>query len=79
MGGFKVTSVSDLTRVLRKFQAGQPVSVEVYRAGSYKTLSVVPDERPREEADAVQPQQQPAMPESGSFGDWYDFYRDFFG
>ena len=78
-GGFKVTSVSDLTRVLRKFQAGQTVSVEVYRAGSYKTLSVVPDERPREEADAVQPQQQPTMPESGSFGGWYDFYRDFFG
>ena len=33
IGGYPVTSVSDLTRVLRKFAAGDQVSVEVYRNG----------------------------------------------
>ena len=87
VGGFKVTSVSDLTRVLRKFEAGETVSVEVYRTGSYKTLTLVLDEKPREEPQTqeTQPntspnfQQRPEVPESDDFEDWYDFFRDYFG
>ena len=87
IGGYAVTSVSDLTRVLRKFEAGQSVSVELYRTGQYKTLSIVLDEKPREETETEEPQpntnpnfqQRPNLPESDDFEDWYDFFRDYFG
>ena len=80
VGGYKVTSVSDLTRVLRKFEAGETVSVVVYRAGQNKTLSVTLDEKPQEEKTAATvPQQTPQLPQGGSFDDWYDIFRDYFG
>ena len=82
VGEYAVTSVSDLTRVLRKFEAGQTVSVVVYRSGQTKTLSVVLDEKPREETQTnidSNSQQYPSLPDSGSFGSWYDYYRDFVG
>lgn len=82
IGGYDVTSVSELTRVLRKFAAGQTVTVEVYRDGRYTTLSVVLDEKPREEEE-TQTQQQvqtiPGLPEGGSFEDFYNFFRDNLG
>ena len=84
VGGYAVTSVSDLTRVLRKFAAGETVSVEIYRSGSTKTLSVVLDEKPHEEpqtqaeqAPQQTPQQQ--MPGGDDFQQWYEYFRDYFG
>ena len=80
VGGYTVTSVSDLTRVLRKFEAGETVSVVVYRSGQSKTLSVTLDEKPREEQKAPEQQEQiPQLPDGKTFQDFYDFYRDFFG
>ena len=78
IGGYPVTSVSDLTRVLRKFKAGDQVSVEVYRNGEFKTLTLVLDEKPREEK---QPQQAPQqeMPGSDAFQEWYQYFQDYFG
>ena len=85
VGGYAVTSVSDLTRVLRKFKAGDTVSVEVYRSGQTKTLTMVLEEKPREETEPQTeqaPQQQmPAqqMPEGDDFQQWYEYFRDYFG
>ena len=84
VGGYEVTSVSDLTRVLRKFNAGQTVSVVVYRSGQNKTLSVTLDEKPQQEqtsaaAPQQTPEQAPQMPQGGSFDDWYDIFRDYIG
>ena len=78
VGGYDVTSVSDLTRVLRKFKAGDEVSVEVYRSGQTKILSVTLDEKPQQEqtTQAAQPQQ---MPQGDSFDDMYEFFREYFG
>lgn len=74
VGGYSVTSVSDLTRVLRKFNAGDAVSVEVYRSGQNKVLSVVLDEKPREEpAEETQPRQ------SQQGGSYWDPFREFYG
>ena len=77
VGSYDVTSVSDLTRVLRKFSAGESVSVKVYRSGNVKTLTVILDEKPREEVvaetqPATQPQQQ--MPGWDPFQDFYNFF-----
>jgi serine protease Do len=84
VGGYPVTSVSDLTRVLRKFAAGDTVSVEVYRGGQTKTLTVTLDEKPREEVqpepqtqEPQQPQQQ--MPGNDAFDEWYNYFKDYFG
>ena len=85
VGGYPVSSVSDLTRVLRKFAAGESVSVEVYRAGQVKTLTVILDEKPHEEpVQETQPQQtQPQQPQQwGSEGYWdpfQEFYDSFRG
>ena len=77
VGGYSVTSVSDLTRVLRKFAAGESVSVEVYRSGTVKTLTVVLDEKPREETTA-QTQPQQTQPDTSTWDPFQEFYN-FFG
>ena len=78
VGGYAVTSVSDLTRMLRKFKAGETVSVEVYRAGQMKTLTVTLDEKPREETEEpTQPQQN--QPETGFWDPFQEFYNRFGG
>ena len=84
VGGYSVTSVSDLIRVLRKFTAGDVVSVQVYRNGQIKTLSVTLDEKPHEEVQAeTQPQlpqeSQQQMPGGDAFQEWYDYFKDYFG
>ena len=80
VGGYAVTSVSDLTRMLRKFKAGDTVSVEVYRAGQMKTLTVTLDEKPREEPEEPVQTQQPeqSRQESGIWDPFQEFYN-FFG
>ena len=79
-------SVSDLTRVLRKFEAGQTVTVEVYRSGQSVEVSVVLDAKPREETQpaaqsGTQPntQQWPNLPRGNDFGDIYEYFRDYMG
>ena len=82
IGGYEVASVSDLTRVLRKFEAGESVSVVVYRSGAYKTLTVELDEKPREEVQTQQEQQsqlpQQTQPDGYSWDPFQEFYN-FFG
>jgi serine protease Do len=80
VGGYAVTSVSDLTRVLRKFHAGDTVSVEIYRNGRTVTLSVTLDEKPHEETQPQQPRQElPQANPDNQFQDWYDIFKDYFG
>jgi S1-C subfamily serine protease len=81
VGSYKVTSVSDLTRVLRKFEAGETVTVKVYRGGQNVSCLVTLDEKPREEQTAVQeqPQTTPTIPQGGSFEEWFNIFRDYMG
>ena len=82
LGGYEIGSVTELTRMLRKFEPGQTVSVTVYRTGRQVTLQVTLDEKPREATqDPVQqPQQMYPMPGTEGFEDWYrQFMEDFFG
>ncbi len=74
--GYKVTSLNDLTRALRKVEAGQETTITVYRAGQEVHLSVTPDEKPRQSQQETV--QQPAT--SGQedfweqFGSWFPFF-----
>lgn len=78
VGGHSVSNVTDLTRALRHFKAGDTTTVTVVRGGSNVTLEITLDERPQ---DSDSQSQQPAqdMPDNGDFGEWYDYFRRYFG
>ena len=46
LGGYPVENLADLTRALRNFQAGEAVSITVYRSGEYLELTAVLDAKP---------------------------------
>ena len=81
LGGYKVTCMTDLTRALRKFKAGESTSITVYRGGQEKYLTVVLDEKPREQAEQSQPEEPTfMMPGDEGFEEWYDdFIRRYNG
>lgn len=70
LGGYEVDSVSALTGVLRRFKAGETVSVTVYRAGKQEYLTVTLDEKPAPQQTPPNP--EPTLPNT-------DAYDDFFG
>ncbi len=77
LGGYDITSVTELTRVLRRFDAGDTTSLTVYRAGKVVYLEVTLDEKPVETEEA-QPEEVP-MPSEGDYKEWFDFFAPFFG
>ncbi len=81
LGGYDVTSVTDLTRVLRRFEAGESITVTVYRNGESVYLHITLDEKPVETpTEPTEPSQQtPNMPNAGDFDNWFDFFAPFFG
>lgn len=46
LGGYPIANLTDLSRALRQFAAGDQVTVTVYRNGSLRRLSVTLDEKP---------------------------------
>ena len=76
LGGYDVESITTLTRALRRLNAGDSVSITVYRGGKYEYLTIVLDEKP------VQKEEE--TPQNGSSdtqesNPWYDFFAPFFG
>ena len=49
LGGHKIENLNDLTRALRRFEAGDTVSVTVYRGGNQVQLSITLDEKPQQD------------------------------
>ena len=82
LGEYEVRNITDLTRALRHFKAGDVTTVKFLRSGKEMSLEITLDEKPREIPEETQPQQiQPGgeMP-GGSYEDWYDyFFSPFFG
>ena len=82
LGGYDVDSVTTLTRVLRRFKAGDSVSVTVYRAGRQEYITVVLDEKPVQTEDtlpeATQPENNQNQNQNGSIFPWFDFFAPFF-
>jgi len=81
VGGYKVTNVNSLGRVLRNFQAGDETTITVYRGGKELILSITLDEKPAADQPETVPEGQipENMPDSGDFEEWYQFFEDFFG
>jgi S1-C subfamily serine protease len=80
VGGYEVEGLTDLTRALRNFKAGETVKVTVYRGGREVVLDVTLDEKPQvQEQQPQMPSEGFDMPQDGSFQEWYDYFAPFFG
>ena len=91
LGGYDVTSVNVLTRVLRKFEPGETTTVTVFRSGAEVHLEITFDEKPQPEEtlpqetvpkDTVPKETWPGMtpqdPSQDELPWWYDFFSPFF-
>lgn len=79
VGTHKVKNVSELTKALRKFKAGETTTLTVYRGGQELTLSITLDEKPRSVPSETPPYGNGEMPQEGSYDDWYNYFAPFFG
>ncbi len=73
LGGYKVTSVTDLTRALRNFEADETTTITVVRGGQEKVLSITLDEKPQD-LDGESPQGEGPMPSDGDYDEWREFF-----
>ncbi len=78
LGGHTVKNITDLTRALRNYKAGDTTTVTLIRGGKEMTLDITLDEKPQE-ATAAMPQPGGQMPSSGDYEEWYDYFRRYFG
>ena len=74
LGGHEVKSVSDLTRALRKFKAGDTTEITVFRSGGQMKLSITLDEKPGTTETVPNGSENGQMPENGSYEEWYEFF-----
>lgn len=78
LGGATISKVTDLTRALRNFKAGDTTTVTVIRSGKELTLDITLDEKPQEAAPTT-PEKDADLPSDGDFDEWYDYFRRYFG
>ena len=74
LGGNTVSNVTELTRALRKFQAGDTTTVTVIRSGKEITLDITLDEKPQELPEETQPAPDDGGYSSDPFSDWFSRY-----
>lgn len=76
LGRYEVGSITDLTRALRNFKAGETATVTYIRGGAEHTADITFDERPK---DLNNPQAETPMPSEGDYDEWFDYFEKFFG
>ena len=74
----EVGNVTELTRALRNYKAGDTATVTLIRSGREMTLEITFDERPQQTEEPASQQQSP-MPNEGSYDEWFDYFRRYFG
>ena len=75
LGEYPIEGISDLTRALRNFKAGDTTTITVFRAGAEVVLTITLDEKPIEQTEAVL--EIPTEPQEST--DPYEFLFPFFG
>ena len=78
-GGQKISTITDLTRALRGYKAGDTTTVTLIRGGQELTLGVTLDEKPHDEEVATPDPAMGDMPDAGDFEEWFDYFRKYFG
>ena len=74
VGEYRVESITDLTRNLRNFKAGDTTTLTIIRSGAQMELTITFDERPVGFDGTVPSQEEPQMPSSGDYDEWFDFF-----
>ena len=75
LGGYDVDNVTDLTRALRKYKAGDTTQITVFRRGAEVVLTITLDEKPADTGTTVPSDgEKEKMPENGSYEEWYDYF-----
>ena len=77
LGGYEITSMNDLTRVLRRLDPGTTTTVTVLRNGQEIVLTITLDARPRDTETEV-PVEPVPLPEEGDYDEWYEYFKWFF-
>ena len=77
LDGHEVTTMNDLTRILRRLDPGTTTTVVVLRGSQKLTLEITLDARPRDN-EPTGPAEQMPLPEEGNFDEWYEYFRWFF-
>ena len=72
LGGWEIEGLTDLTRVLRKYNGGETTTITVYRGGQTLVLSITLDEKPHEDV-TPRPDTNP-MPENGTYEEWFEYF-----
>lgn len=78
LGDHTIGSLNELTRALRGFKAGDETSITVVRGGRELNLSITLDEKPKDLNNPTY-SEEPEMPESGDYDEWYEYFRRYFG
>ncbi len=83
LGGYSVSSISELTRVLRRFEAGESTTITVFRGGMEVHLEITLDDKPQTttqptETEPTEPAEQPVQPDQDT-DSWMDRFFPFFG
>ena len=78
LGGHNVSSMSQLTRILRQMDPGEQTTISVYRSGQEIHMEITLDEKPRETQQPQQEQPSVTPESSGAYGDWSSLFP-FFG
>ena len=73
-----VSNVTDLTRALRNYKAGDTATIKLIRSGAEKTVEITFDEKPQQTEDTT-PTQEVPQPNEGSYDEWFDYFRRYFG
>ena len=76
LGGYDVDSLGTLTSALRRFNAGDTVSVTVYRAGKQEYLTITLDEKPAPQQTPDTP--TPTVPNTEDIEDFFSELYPFF-
>ena len=73
-----VSNVTDLTRALRNYKAGDTATIKLIRSGAEKTVEITFDEKPQQTEETT-PTQEVPQPNEGSYDEWFDYFRRYFG
>lgn len=74
LADIKVSNITDLTRALRKFKAGDVTTITLIRGGKEMTLEVVLDEKPAPQEPTDIPEPDENMPSEGDYDEWFKWF-----
>ena len=73
-----VSNVTDLTRALRNYKAGDTATIKLIRSGAEKSLEITFDEKPQQTEETT-PTQEVPQPNNGDYDEWFEYFRRYFG